>query len=184
MRTILITGGARSGKSRLALEMAQRSGGKVLFVATATAGDEEMRQRIAQHRKMRPEGWRTLEAPAHVGNQIREHIADGEAVIVDCVTLLVNNVFSKYTDADGELADITLVEQDVQREIGELIDCATHCDATFIIVTNEVGLGIVPANRMARVYRDMLGWANQRLAQRADEVYWTVAGLPVRIKPA
>ncbi len=184
VKSILITGGARSGKSRLAQELALKSGKPVLFVATAWAGDEEMRQRIEDHRKARPMTWSTLEVTTHVGNQIRQSIGESQVVIVDCITLLVSNILNQYIDQVSEQVDASLVEQEVTREIEELVTCINSVSATFILVTNEVGLGLVPANRIGRLYRDLLGKANQRLAQQANEVYLMVAGLPVLIKPA
>lgn len=183
MKTILITGGARSGKSHWAQEIAKKSGQAVLFVATATAGDEEMRQRIEEHRRQRPKAWHTLEASINIGRQIQQSIGEAKMVIIDCITMLVNSIFSRYTDSAGEITDGNIVEQAVTKEIGELIDCLDHIGASFIIVTNEVGLGVVPSNPMARLYRDSLGRANQLLAERADEVYLMVAGLTVKIKP-
>jgi len=184
LKNILITGGARSGKSQFAKELALRSGKPVLFVATAVAGDEEMRQRIEEHRRTRPASWNTLEVTTHVGNAILQKLGGAQVVIVDCITLLVNNIFSQYTDQGGEQIDASLVEQEVTSEISELVECINHLDASFIMVTNEVGTGLVPANKMSRLYRDLLGKANQLLAQQADEVYLMVAGLPVLIKPA
>lgn len=105
-------------------------------------------------------------------------------MIVDCVTLLVNNIFSQYTDQTGEQIDASSIEKGVTSEISELVECINHVDASFIVVTDEVGMGLVPANRMGRLYRDLLGRANQLLAERADEVYLMVTGLPVKIKPS
>jgi adenosylcobinamide kinase/adenosylcobinamide-phosphate guanylyltransferase len=156
----------------------------VLFVATAEAGDEEMRQRIERHKKARSAAWSTLEVTAGVGRQIGEKIGQAKVVIVDCITLLVGNIFSQYSDQSGERIDAPLVEKGVMAEIGELIEHVNRLDASFIIVSNEVGLGLVPANRMGRLYRDLLAKANQMLAQAADEVYLMVAGLPLKIKPA
>ena len=176
---ILIIGGARSGKSRFALELALKLDGPALFVATAVAGDEEMRQRIEEHKRARPSAWRTLEITTHVGSQISQQIGEAQVVIVDCLTLLVNNVLSQYSPRTGA----SVIEQKVTSEINELVECINHTDASFIIVTNEVGTGLVPANRMSRLYRDLLGKANQLLAQQVGEVYLMVAGLPVQIKP-
>ena len=180
---ILITGGARSGKSRYAQEMALKWGGPVLFVATAEAGDEEMRQRIEQHRRSRPSSWRTLEVATGVGNEIIQGIGNAQVVIIDCITMLVNNIFSKYTDSSGENIDASLVEEEVTAEINRLMECFNRVDAGFIVVTNEVGMGLVPANSMSRLYRDLLGRGNQLLAGQADEVCIMVSGLPVTIKP-
>jgi adenosylcobinamide kinase/adenosylcobinamide-phosphate guanylyltransferase len=178
LTTILILGGARSGKSRLAVEMAQKRGGDVLFVATAEARDKEMKQRIAAHRQLRPAGWQTLEATLHIGRGIKQNIGPARTVIIDCITLLVNNVFEQY----GAKADVLKLEKAVEAEIKDLLDCIASSDAIFIIVSNEVGLGIIPADRVSRLYRDSLGRANQMLAREADEVYLLVAGLPVTIK--
>jgi len=183
LKNTLIIGGARSGKSNYAQELALKCPQPVLFVATAEADDEEMRQRIEEHKKVRPSTWRTLEVTTHVGNQIRREIGEMQTVIVDCVTLLVNNIFSRYFNSSMELGDAAPVEKEVIAEISKLVDCISQVDASFIIVTNEVGLGIVPAISMSRLYRDLLGRANQILAQHTDEVYLMVAGLPVKIKP-
>jgi adenosylcobinamide kinase/adenosylcobinamide-phosphate guanylyltransferase len=184
MKSILITGGARSGKSRFAQELALKLGGPVLFVATAEVGDEEMRRRILEHRRTRPAAWSTLEVTTHIGSQIAQKIGEAQVVIVDCITLLVNNIFSRYSDQTSEQIDASLIEKGIMVEIDELVDCMSHTITSFIIVTNEVGLGLVPANRLSRLYRDLLGKANQILAQRADEIYLMVAGLPVPIKPS
>ncbi|MEE8419413.1 MAG: bifunctional adenosylcobinamide kinase/adenosylcobinamide-phosphate guanylyltransferase [Dehalococcoidales bacterium] len=180
----LIIGGARGGKSHFAQELALKSGKQVLFVATAEAGDDEMGRRIREHQKNRPAGWRTLEAATNIGQAIREHSGDAGVILVDCVTLLVNNIFSRYTDPAGEMTDVPMIEKEVASEIDELIKCVSGLEAAFIIVTNEVGMDLVPANEMGRLYRDLLGRANQLLAAQADEVYLMVAGLPVVIKPA
>lgn len=182
MNNILITGGARSGKSHFAQELARKSGKPVLFVATAEAGDEEMRQRIEEHKKARPADWTTLEVTMNVGSEIRRNIGSTQVVIIDCITLLINNIISKYNDHDHEPVNIPLIEEKVTGEIGELIDCMKQVNARFIIVTNEVGTGLVPATRIGRLYRDLLGKANQSLAQHVNEVYLMVAGLPVKIK--
>ena len=180
---ILIIGGARSGKSRFAQKLALKLGEPVLFVATAVAGDQEMHQRIEEHRKQRPTTWSTLEVTTHIGSQIEQKIGGAQVVIVDCIALLVNNIFGQYSDQTGEQIDASLIEQQLTAEIGELVECINKVDASFIIVSNEVGSGLVPANRVGRLYRDLLGRANQMLAQCADEVYLMVAGLPLKITP-
>ena len=183
LKSILIIGGARSGKSHFAQELALKSGESVLFVATATAGDEEMQHRIEEHQRARSATWPTLEVTTHIASQIEQKIGKAQMVIVDCITLLVNNIFSQYIDQTSEQIDAPLIEKRVTSEISELVECINHIDASFIIVTNEVGMGLVPANKMGRLYRDLLGKANQLLAEQADEVYLMVAGLPVQIKP-
>lgn len=181
-KNTLIIGGARSGKSRFAQELAQKSAPPVLFVATATAGDEEMRQRIEEHRKTRPTTWKTLEVTTHVGSHILRNSENSLTVILDCITLLVNNVFSRYDDSAIERVDTSLIEKEVIAEIDELVNCIDQSKANFIMVTNEVGLGLVPDNAVGRLYRDLLGKANQMLAQHADRVYLMVAGIPQVIK--
>jgi adenosylcobinamide kinase / adenosylcobinamide-phosphate guanylyltransferase len=178
LKLTLITGGARSGKSRLAQEMAGKADGPVLFVATAEAGDEEMKRRIEAHRRNRPAGWTTLEVTTGIGPAIAANTGRAQTVIIDCITLLVNNVFQQQ---EGMTDDATL-EKAVEAEINGLIKCMERSAARFIIVTNEVGLGIVPADEISRLYRDLLGKANQMLAEHADEVILMVAGIPVRVK--
>lgn len=178
-------GGARSGKSRLAQEMAQRLGNKVLFVATGAPLDEEMSSRIEEHKKKRPRSWRTLEAGIGVGEKIMMEIQDAEVVIVDCVTLLVSNVLLA-TGGEGEVEaeqiDYASAEGRVVAEIEGLTRSIKSTKATFIVVSNEVGMGVVPVHKAGRVYRDLLGRANQLLAQQADDVYLMVAGIPWRLK--
>ncbi len=183
MKTILITGGARSGKSSFAQEIATKSAKRILFVATAQASDEEMRQRIAIHRQNRPANWRTLETPTEIGNHILSEIDDIEVVLLDDITLLLNNIVGEFLSADGADIDEKKAEKAVHKEIDDLVHCIQSLTADFIIVTNEVGLGLVPDNRLGRVYRDLLGKSNQTLAKVADEVYFMVLGLPLRIKP-
>ena len=184
MKSILLTGGARSGKSHFAQELARKSGKKVLFVATAEAGDEEMRQRIKAHQASRPAGWGTLEVPSDVGQQILKKGGGAEVIIVDCITMLVVNVFGRYADYLAGTVEAPTAEKEVIREIESLISCLKRSQADFLLVTNEVGLGLVPANPIDRLYRDLLGKANRMLAEQVDEVYLMVAGLPVKVKPA
>jgi adenosylcobinamide kinase/adenosylcobinamide-phosphate guanylyltransferase len=171
MKSILITGGARSGKSQFAQKLAIEAGGKVLFIATAEAKDEAMRLRIEAHRESRPAGWKTLEAPLGVSEIIAQQIGEAEIVVIDCITMLVANIMLQGRG-----------EELVLKEIEALINQMDRLGATFILVTNEVGLGIVSDNELSRRYRDCLGRANQILAQHADEVYLMVAGIPVRLK--
>ena len=183
MGLILVTGGARAGKSTFAEQLAHQLGGDrdVCYLATAEPGDDEMRARIAAHRAARPPGWRTLEAPHSVVAAL-----DGLAnplnvrvVLLDCLTLLVSNVLlARRRQAET----VEGIWPAVEAEADALIRFAGQAAVTTVVVTNEVGLGIVPDNRIARVYRDLLGRANQRLAARADFVYLVVAGIPVEIK--
>jgi adenosylcobinamide kinase/adenosylcobinamide-phosphate guanylyltransferase len=147
-------------------------------VATAEASDDEMKNRIEAHRKTRPRDWTTLEVTTHIGSEIMRKIGLKKTVIIDCITLLINNIFQQHAGAAGTRA----LEKAVVAEINELIKCMGRPGARFIIVTNEVGLGIVPADGVSRLYRDLLGKANQMLAAAADEVILMVAGMPVYVK--
>lgn len=174
----LVLGGARSGKSAFAERMAQELGGdQVLYVATAEAGDEEMRRRIEKHRRGRPAAWRTLEVQRDVGPAILEHAAGAQVVLLDCLTLLISN---RLTEADEPFAPG--IEDQVAAEIDGLTACAAQLTGHLVVVSNEVGMGLVPPYPLGRAYRDLLGWANQALAQHADKVYLLVAGIPQRIK--
>ncbi len=181
-KTTLIIGGARSGKSRYAVELARKKAEKVLFVATAEPGDEEMRQRIEEHKKARPATWRTLEVQIDVGKRIGQEPGDAAVVIVDCIALLVNNVLSRHYSVNNRTRGPKAIEKAVEDEINGLIACFRQVEANFIVVSNEVGTGIVPADEMSRLYRDLLGKANQMLAQHADEVLMMVAGIPLPLK--
>ena len=143
-----------------------------------------MQHRIDEHQRARPATWTTLEVTNRIASQIDRKIGEAQVVIIDCITLLINNIFSQYIDPASGQIDASLIEEKVNDEINELADCINRTDASFFIVTNEVGTGLVPANKMGRLYRDLLGKANQLLAQWVDEVYLMVAGLPVPIKPS
>lgn len=158
-------------------------GEPVLFVATAEAGDEEMRQRIEEHQRARPAAWSTIEVTTRIGSQIVQKLGGARVVIVDCITLLVGNIFSQYGYQNDEQIDASTIKKEVTFEINELVECINQIDASFVIVTNEVGTGLVPVSKMGRLYRDLLGKANQILAEQADEVYLMVAGIPLQIKP-
>jgi adenosylcobinamide kinase/adenosylcobinamide-phosphate guanylyltransferase len=167
---VLVTGGARSGKSRFAesrvAELAP--GGPWLYVATAEALDDEMRDRIARHRIRRGGSWRTVEAPRDPAAGLA---ASEPAALIDCLTLLVTNLL-----LDG------LPDDEILARVVALADACRAAPMPVVVVTNEVGLGIVPENALARRFRDLAGWANQALAAKADEVVLTAAGLPLRLK--
>jgi adenosylcobinamide kinase / adenosylcobinamide-phosphate guanylyltransferase len=175
-----ILGGARSGKSSYAERLAAESGGRVLYVATAQALDDEMLTRIRAHQGKRPVGWQTRELPVEVGRQLLAAPSDAEVVLVDCITLLVSNLVSKASSNVDE-PDVSLATELVRSEVEELLGAIRSSTAHWLVVSNEVGQGLVPPYPVGRLYRDLLGWANQRLADQADEVIWMVAGIPVPI---
>jgi adenosylcobinamide kinase/adenosylcobinamide-phosphate guanylyltransferase len=177
-RLTLILGGARSGKSSYAQNLAEASGKPVTFLATAQALDEEMSERIKKHRAERSAGWETLEIPCDIAAHVPQIKSD--VVILDCVTLLLSNLLMQFVKDD--LVDETPFMLAVQKEIEDIIAAISGQSQEWFIISNEVGLGLVPPYQMGRVYRDALGWANQRLAREADQVLFMVAGIPMVIK--
>lgn len=173
----LILGGARSGKSSYAQFLIEEDGQQALFVATATAGDEEMAARIEAHKANRPVNWITLEASMHVGAAIQE-AEPAPWILLDCITLLTSNVLLSLP----EPVDENEFQNAMQREIDELLTAYNAHSGKWVIVSNEVGLGLVPSYPLGRYYRDALGRANQHLAKMADAVIFMVAGIPWRIK--
>ncbi|RJF72187.1 bifunctional adenosylcobinamide kinase/adenosylcobinamide-phosphate guanylyltransferase [Deinococcus cavernae] len=168
-RVIFVTGGARSGKSAYAEGLAAQSGESVTYLATAVAFDAEMQNRIGRHRAERPAHWVTLEEPVNVPTAV--HSAGTPVLLLDCLSVWVNNLmYHDFTD------------EQILQAAAELIHVARNRAGTVILVTNEVGFGIVPDNALARRYRDVLGWVNQRCAQASDEAYLLVSGLPLTLK--
>ena len=174
-KTILLLGGARSGKSARAQELAGLAGGRVLFCATAGPLDDEMRSRIEKHRRSRPPGWDTLEAGRDIGRSLGRQASQYDAIIIDCITILVANVMGHGSEAEE-------AESAVNAEILCLIELLKRRQSNYILVSNEAGSGLVPDNRLGRLYRDELGKANQKLAAVSDEVYLLTAGIPLKLK--
>jgi adenosylcobinamide kinase / adenosylcobinamide-phosphate guanylyltransferase len=171
-RTItLVLGGARSGKSRWAQERATEFA-RVTYLATAQAGDAEMREKIARHRGERPSTWRTVEVPVNLAEKIRAESAAADVLLIDCFTLYVANVMRTGKKSDGYNSS----------RVNELRDAIHSSTTSIIAVSNEVGSGVVPGFRSGRVYRDMLGQLNQEVAAISDNVILMVAGLPVAVK--
>lgn len=173
----LILGGARSGKSTYAQRIMEESGAAVLFVATAAAGDAEMAARIKAHQASRPAGWKTLEAHRGVGRAIQAMASNGN-VLLDCLTLLASNVLMACSQPLDELD----YQAALQREMDELLAAYHIHSGDWIMVSNEVGLGLVPPTALGRIYRDALGRVNQQLAQAADHVIFMTASIPMKIK--
>ena len=183
-KLILVTGGARSGKSTFAEETAKKFGSSILYIATSTTFDDEMKARIERHRQQRPSNWETVEAYKDIDTVLDNRLADTDAVLLDCITVMVSNIMLETAmDWEGICnEEIDSVENRVKDEIEKLINLAMRADIPFIIVTNELGMGVVPPYELGRAIRDIAGRANQMLAKAADEVYLCVSGIPVRIK--
>lgn len=173
-KLILVTGGARSGKSRFAEQLALSAGQRVAYLATAQVLDEEMAERVAVHQARRGARWTTFEAPqlseAVLAAAAREH----DVILLDCLTLYVTNLLL----AAGDAAEAAVLQQALER----LVQGIEAVGRTVIVVTNEVGGGIVPENALARRFRDWAGWANQHLAMAADQVFLVVCGQAVDVK--
>jgi adenosylcobinamide kinase / adenosylcobinamide-phosphate guanylyltransferase len=169
VRSLLVLGGARSGKSAYAQSLAETYGSDRLYLATAEAGDEEMAARIARHRADRGQGWTTLEEPLEVARALGAHAHPGRVVVVDCLTLWLSNLMLAGREPRAAIAGLA-------EAIGALAGPA-------ILVSNEVGLGIVPEHRLGREFRDWQGRANREIAQACDAAVFVAAGLPVQLKP-
>jgi adenosylcobinamide kinase/adenosylcobinamide-phosphate guanylyltransferase len=183
---LLVLGGARSGKSTFAEQLAKKSGRSVAFIATATASDEDMLVRIQRHRSARPPDWQTFEEALHLSVAVKQAAQVADVLLLDCMTVWLSNWLFAQGDMN-ELEAIDMAEQvneSALAEIETLLHLLTTLPAsqTLVVVTNEVGLGIVPAYALGRLYRDVLGRVNQRLAATATRVYLLVAGLGVDIK--
>lgn len=181
----LILGGARSGKSRLAVELARRGNSPIVFLATGRAGDAEMADRISRHRRERPAEWRTIAQARDLGVAI-SGLAAGTTVLLDGLGDVATEYLLARATPEGDLspADLAAVEVDLDTEVTGLVNAARGVGIALIVVSNEVGLGLVPPYPLGRHYRDVLGRANQRLAAEADRVFFMVAGLPLRLKPS
>jgi adenosylcobinamide kinase/adenosylcobinamide-phosphate guanylyltransferase len=169
LTTLLVLGGARSGKSRYAETHILAAPGAPVYIATAQAFDDEMAERIARHRNDRGPGWRTVEAPLDLPDAIAAERGAGAAVLVDCLTLWASNLL--------------LADMDVEAATDWLVEAVRGHDGPLVLVANEVGLGIVPDNALARRFRDAAGRMNQAVAAAVDEVVFVAAGLPLTLKP-
>ncbi len=177
-KIVLVTGGARSGKSRFAENYAAKHGRRVAYIATAGIYDEEMAYRVELHRKRRPKEWKTWEAPYDAHLALREAGQEYDMVLFDCLTLYISNILCSVEDIRDSAGNYRLVREQISKLIGQ----AEENDGTTIFVTNEVGAGIVPENQLSREYRDVAGIANQLMGRAAQEVYLVACGLPVELK--
>ena len=168
---ILVTGGCRSGKSRYAMELAKQiPGDKKIFIATCVPEDKEMEMRVARHKEERDKSWSTIEVPLRLPEAIIEYSTKSDLILVDCLTLWISNLVLDNNDMDVSEATLRLTRS------------LKDAKCPVIMVSNEVGAGIVPENRLARLFRDTAGIVNQNVAACSDRVIWMVAGIPVSIK--
>jgi adenosylcobinamide kinase / adenosylcobinamide-phosphate guanylyltransferase len=174
-RTVLVLGGVRAGKSAFAVSRATELGGRVVFLATAEAGDAEMVERIARHRAERPSSWRTVEVPLALPSTLRALRGEADVVVVDCLNFWVANMLGKRPE---------LSDEDLLSEAADLEAAATRPGYELILVSNEVGWGIHPETALGRRFRDALGFVNQAAARAADDVVLMVAGCPMVVKSA
>lgn len=170
--TTLIIGGSRSGKSRHALELAEQTSGPLrIFIATCVPHDGEMRDRVARHKAERSPAWTSLETPVALVETVAEHSRKADVILIDCLTLWVSNLLMGNDDT-----------QILENHLKNLTVALGRAECPVMLVTNEVGTGIVPENKLARRFRDLAGFVNQRVAESAEVVIWMVAGIPVVIK--
>ena len=174
---VLILGGIRSGKSAFALSLASRLGERVLFLATATPGDEEMARRIALHQKARPPTWRTIEEPLYLAAALRREAKDAQAVVLDCLTLWLSNWLSAHAPLSHEAQEASALA-----EVAALLDAYRDGAADLICLSNEVGLGVIPPTPLGRRFQDLRGRINQQVATAAVRVVLMVAGIPADLK--
>ncbi len=175
--TTLVIGGCKSGKSTHALALAHRvsvdklSESSKIFVATSVPTDPEMQERVVAHKKERGKGWLTIEEPISLFEVIEEYSKKADIILVDCLTLWISNMLYKEYD-----------KKKIFRCLEKLIQALNKAECSVILVSNEVGAGIVPENKLARKFRDIAGVVNQKIAQTVSNVVWIVAGIPVNIK--
>ncbi|KDR96507.1 adenosylcobinamide kinase /adenosylcobinamide-phosphate guanylyltransferase [Peptoclostridium litorale DSM 5388] len=184
-KIIMVTGGARSGKSRLAEKIAADAAGDVAYVATAIAFDDGMKDRIKKHRNSRPSSWKTYEIYKGF-ESIKEDIERGGAstVLLDCITVMVTNIMLETgVDFDScSMEEVDNLEAEIFKEVNSMLDVLSAGERDAVIVTNEVGMGLVPSYRLGSIFRDIAGRVNQHIAAMADEVHVCFSGIPMRIK--
>lgn len=170
-KIIFILGGARSGKSSYAVALAKKYRRKITFIATARPFDEEMKERIKKHRESRPNTWRTIEEEIDIEFLLQKLNKENEIIIIDCLTVWVANLQLKYKN-----------KEKIENKIRCFLKVLENIKSKVIIISNEVGLGIVPDNKISRDYRDILGWLNQEVAKLSSEVCFLISGIPLKVK--
>ncbi|SKC75779.1 bifunctional adenosylcobinamide kinase/adenosylcobinamide-phosphate guanylyltransferase [Maledivibacter halophilus] len=184
-KIILITGGARSGKSSFAEKLTAKLSENVAYIATALPFDDGMKDRIKKHRESRPNYWTTYEIYKDIYKYIDEISVKHDVILLDCITILVTNLMFENSDLgwdDINMERASEIEEYIKEQVSLLIKKIRAVEINCVLVTNEVGLGIVPENRLSRIFRDIAGRINQFIAGNSDEVYFTVSGIPMKIK--
>ena len=181
---ILVTGGARSGKSSFAESLCKNQNNRIAYIATSIAFDDEMKNRVKKHQESRPKEWKTYEIYKDIYSIIDEIGEKHDTVIMDCVTLMVNNLMFTYgIDVDKATSkELDELENYIRDQIEKLLDAVKKTNLYFVIVSNEIGMGIVPANKLSRIYSDFVGRENQLIGKYSDEVYFVVSGIPMKVK--
>jgi len=171
-KRILVTGGVKSGKSRFALDWAHRFEGEKTMIATAVAFDDQMQSKIQKHQQERGNDFKTIEEPVYLAQSIKRAQTNSAVVLVDCTTMWLNNLTHRFGDS----------LDDIENQIEEFLKVLSHAATNIIIITNEIGLGVMPDNALARRYTDELGCLNQRMASISDEVIMMISGIPQWVK--
>ena len=183
-KIILVTGGARSGKSNFAESLCINQNNRTAYIATSVAFDEEMKNRVKKHQESRPKEWKTYEIYKDIYSIVETLDKNHDTVIMDCVTLMVNNLMFTYgIDVDKATSEeLDELENYIREQIIKLLEAVKKTNLYFVIVSNEIGMGIVPENKLARIYGDFVGRANQLISKYSDEVYFVVSGIPMKVK--
>ena len=182
---VLITGGARSGKSTYAEKLALATKGKVLYIATSIPFDDEMKDRVKKHKERRPTTWDTFEGYKDLKQVFNNPKIQFDTILLDCITIMVTNLMFDYAGDNFDALtcdDIDIMEKGILEEVSDFLDESQKSSKEIILVTNELGAGIVPENKMARVFRDIAGRVNQYIASRATQVNMVVCGIQINIK--
>lgn len=181
---ILVTGGARSGKSSFAESLCIKQNNKTAYIATSVAFDDEMKNRVKKHQESRPKNWKTYEIYKDIYSIVEKLNKNHDTVIMDCVTLMVNNLmFTHGIEVDEATSEeLNELENYIREQITKLLEAVKKTNLYFVIVTNEIGMGIVPENKLSRIYGDFVGRANQLIASYSNEVYFVVSGIPMKVK--
>ncbi|MGO0862261.1 bifunctional adenosylcobinamide kinase/adenosylcobinamide-phosphate guanylyltransferase [Clostridioides difficile] len=181
---ILVTGGARSGKSNFAEKLCLDRNNNTAYIATSIPFDDEMKDRVRKHQESRPKSWKTYEIYEDIYSIIKNIYEKHETVILDCVTLLVNNLMFSHNlnIEESTQEEINKLEEYIKEQVSKLIEEIEKTNLYFVFVTNELGMGIVPGNKLSRIYTDIVGRINQYIASKSNEVYFVVSGIPMKIK--